>query len=101
MLNQKERNFRTGSWKREYERRLMTADEAARLVRSGDRVYIGTCTSVAYALAEALGRRKDELEDITILSSNAARSLDVMDPESEVFHVETFYMGPQERRAAS
>lgn len=101
MLNQKERNLRTGSWKREYERRLMTADEAARLVRSGDRVYIGTCTSVAYALAEALGRRKDELEDITILSSNAARPLDVMDPESEVFHVETYYMGPQERRAAS
>ncbi len=88
-------------WRTEYERRKMTADEAAKLVRSGDRVYIGTCTSVAYAVAEALGRRKDELEDVTILSSNVAKPLSVMDPDSSVFHVETYYMGPQERRAAT
>lgn len=90
-----------GSWEQEYRRRLMSPDEAVKLVKSGDRVYIGTCTSVAYALAEALGRRKDELEDITILSSNVAKPLAVMDPDSDVFHVETYYMGPQERRAAS
>ncbi|MGI6191058.1 MAG: acetyl-CoA hydrolase/transferase family protein [Eubacterium sp.] len=88
-------------WKAEYEKKLMTPEEAVKIVRNGDRVYIGTCTSVAYRLAEALGKRKDELKDITILSSNASRPLDVMDPDSDVFHVETYYMGPQERRASA
>ncbi|MFC2662869.1 MAG: acetyl-CoA hydrolase, partial [Eubacterium sp.] len=88
-------------WRADYEKKLMDPDEAVKMVKDGDRVYIGTCTSVAYRLAEALGKRKNELKDITILSSNASRPLDVMDPDSDVFHVETYYMGPQERRAAA
>lgn len=42
------------------------AEEAARVVRSGDTVYVGATSSVAYVLCEALGRRADELEDVTI-----------------------------------
>ena len=45
----------------------ITAAEAAASVRSGDRVYIGTSSSFAYEMLDALFDRKDELENVTLL----------------------------------
>ena len=47
----------------------ITPAEAAACVRSGDRVYVGTSSSFAYAIMDALYDRKDELEDVTLLGS--------------------------------
>ena len=35
---------------------------ALKLVQSGDTVYAGTCTSIAYTLLDALGDRAGELK---------------------------------------
>ena len=62
----------------EYRAKLRTPQEAVRCVKSGDTVYIGCCSSVAYALCEALGARGGELEDVTLVSSSTpARSAPV------------------------
>ena len=44
-----------------YKGKMMSAAEAAKLVKSGDRVYVGTASSFAYDMLEALWDRKDEL----------------------------------------
>ena len=42
------------NWKQEYQEKLRTAEEAVRTMRSGDRVYGGTASSIAYRLLDAL-----------------------------------------------
>ena len=46
----------------------VTADEAVKLVRSGDIVCCQGSTSVPVLLQEALARRADELRDVQIVS---------------------------------
>lgn len=46
----------------------MTADEAVKLIESGDHVYIQGSTSVPEVLVEALARRGSELRDVTLIS---------------------------------
>ena len=48
--------------------KYMTADEAVRLVKSGDTVCCQGSTSVPVILQEALTRRADELRDVQIVS---------------------------------
>lgn len=45
--------------------RVMTADEVAKLVKSGDHVYVQGSTSVPDTLLEAIARRHGELRDVT------------------------------------
>ena len=47
---------------------IMTADEAVRLIHSGDHVYIQGSTSVPETLVEAMTRRGHELRDVTLYS---------------------------------
>lgn len=49
----------------------MTADEAAKLIRSGDHVYIQGSTSIPEVLCEAMARRGSELRDVTLYSGFA------------------------------
>ena len=86
------------SLKKLFDEKLVTPDEAVQCIRSGQTVYIGTCTSTCYELARALGRRSDELENITIGCSNLFKPLDIMtDPDR--FRIISYFMGPTERQA--
>ena len=85
-----------------YKNKIMSAKEAAKLVKSGDRVYVGTASSFAYDMLEALWDRKDELEDIAILCSMSVRPSRMFSAdhdEHNPFRVETFFLGAQERIA--
>ena len=57
------------SWKASYESKLCTAEEAARHIKSGDRVTMGLMHGVSQVLIDALCARKDELMDVTVFSS--------------------------------
>jgi len=46
----------------------MTADEAVKLIESGDHVYIQGSASVPEVLVEALARRGSELRNVTLIS---------------------------------
>lgn len=54
------------NWKERYAGKLVSAEEAARAVQSGDRVWVGMFTSTPETLSAALLARKDELEDVEI-----------------------------------
>jgi 4-hydroxybutyrate CoA-transferase len=55
------------SWEPEYKKKLQTADEALRCVRSGTRVYIQPGCAEPEALVEALMRRAPEVYDVEIV----------------------------------
>ncbi len=85
-------------WKADYQQKSTTAEEVAAQVKSGDHVYIGQTSSIAYALAEALMEREGELEDVTILSQNVVRPLRCYIPgHRKTFKISTLYRGPAER----
>ena len=82
--------------------KIMSAAEAAKLVKSGDRVYVGTASSFAYDMLDALWDRRDELEDVAILCSMSVRPSRMFSADHDghnPFHVETFFLGAQERIA--
>ena len=86
----------------QYSDKIITAKQAAQLVKSGDRVYVGTASSFAYELLDALWDRKDQLEDVAILcrmSVRPSRMFSADWDEHNPFHVETFFLGEQERLA--
>ena len=56
-------------WKEEFKRKLVTPEEAAREIQSGDIIRLGWVISCPHTLCQALGKRKDELEGVTIINS--------------------------------
>ena len=85
-----------------YRDKIMSGAEAAKLVKSGDRVYVGTASSFAYDMLDALWDRRDELEDVAILCSMSVRPSRMFSTDHDdhnPFHVETFFLGAQERIA--
>ena len=84
----------------EFQDKTLTAQQAAALVRSGQKVYIGCCTSYARAIADALAARSEELEGVTIGCSNIIPPMSFLDcARPEAFHISTYFMGYEERRA--
>ncbi|MDD2979187.1 MAG: butyryl-CoA:acetate CoA-transferase [Hespellia sp.] len=53
-------------YKKKYASKLTTAEEAVKLVQSGDWVDYGWCTGTPEALDEALAKRYEELHDVKI-----------------------------------
>ena len=45
----------------EYKQKLVSADEAVKLIQSGDWVDYGWCTNIVDTLDKALAKRTDEL----------------------------------------
>ena len=54
------------SYLEEYQKKLVTAEEAVKVVKSGMWLDYGWCTGAPYALDQALANRADELTDVKI-----------------------------------
>ena len=82
----------------EYQRKLVSAEEAVKLVKDGDWVdYSQTC-SFPEALDEALAARKGELQDIKVRNAIAMKPIQVVeqDPAHETFTYNAWHMsGPE------
>ena len=86
--------------RRQFQEKELTAAQAAGLVKSGQKVYIGCCPSYARAIADAISARSQELEDVTIGCSNIIPPMSFLDCEHpEAFWISTYFMGYEERRA--
>lgn len=82
-----------------FQAKLVSPEEAVKIVNSGDIVYVGCNTSTANVLCNALGNRKDELENVTIatgIGTLAAETLQILDPRN--FRISTVFMGSWERK---
>ena len=79
----------------------VTADEAVKLIHSGDHVYIQGSTSVPETLVEAMARRGHELRDVTLYQAFAITRGEApyCRPElKESFLVDSFFVSNSVRR---
>jgi len=87
------------SWQDDYKRKLISAEEAARLVKSGDTVCIGIAQATPTELCDALGGRKDELEGIRLIHTiNVAGAFGWLYPDAQkAFQVSSMFRTPIDR----
>jgi len=90
------------NWQEEYKRKLVSPDEAVKEVKSGDVVTLGHTTTAPYSLCQALGRRKDELEGVTINTIGTIVPEPWFEPGYEkAFRLVSKFLSPFERPYAA
>lgn len=84
----------------EYRKKLCTAEEAVRLVKSGDWVDYGSNNSMPFSLDAALAARKDELHNVKVRGNLTPGPIQVIecDPDMEHFVYNTWHCGGYERK---
>ncbi len=86
------------SWQEEYKAKVCSAEEAAKVIRSNDRIAMSGGTCIPDAFSKALGNRAPELRNVLLSMGLALNLYDYMKPENkESFHIETVFVGPMER----
>ena len=75
------------SFLEEYKQKLVSADEAVKLVKSGDWVDYGFCNTHPHVLDEALARRAPELEDVKVRGGIALWKPAIFDIEEPAKHI--------------
>ena len=70
-----------------YQSKLTTADEAVKVIKSGDWVDYGFCAVHPRVLDEALARRAPELEDVKVRGGIALWKPAIFDIEDPVHHI--------------
>ena len=90
------------SLNREIHHKLMSAEEALSVVRSGDRVYIHSGCAEPERLVQALIRRRQELRDVEIVHLLTLGNADYVLPEMEPhFRHNAFFIGANVREAVN
>ena len=86
----------------EYKKKCVSADEAVKLICSGDWVEIAWGASYACLLGEAIARRKEELHDVNMRGGVVLKPLPFIesDPSGEHFTWNSMHMGGYERKLA-
>lgn len=86
-------------WQDEYRSKLVSVQEAASKVESGDRIWFGPCCAAPIQLMEALADRVDELQDVHVITGLALHPFKFLQSPKYVgrinFH--TVFYGPYER----
>lgn len=90
------------NWLDDYKSKLCTADEAVRLVNSGDRLYYGGNAAIPRALIDALARRAPELTDVRLAHVLLIGDDPLSAPGMEKsFRHHSMFVGPADRAAVN
>ena len=86
-------------WKQIYNSKLVSVEEAAAKIESGDRIWMGPCSGAPIQITEALADRVNELKDVHIITGLALHPFKILKSPEYIgrinFH--TMFMGPYER----
>ena len=90
-------------FQQEYQQKLVSADEAVKIIKSGDWVDYGWCTGTPDALDKALAKRTDELKDVKLRGGILLKPLAVFEREDagEHFCWNSWHMSGIERKYIS
>ena len=88
-------------YSQEYKQKLVSADEAVKLIKSGDWVDYGWCNGTVDVLDQALAKRTDELKNVNLRGGILLKPLAVFAREDagEHFTWNSWHMGGIERKA--
>ncbi len=90
------------SWIDDYNRKLCSAEEAVRLVESGNRVYYGGNAAIPLGLVRALAARYEELRDVQLNHVLLLGEDPLSGPEMEGhFRHNSLFVGPADREAVN
>ncbi len=84
-----------------YRKKLISAEEAARIVKSGDRIHLGTFGSICRDFEAALAQRIEEVEDVVLFTSlwsypESYKSIEA-DPEGKHVRLHSTHMSKSDR----
>jgi acetyl-CoA hydrolase len=83
-----------------YNKKLTTADEAVRRIKSGDNIVVQPGCAVPLELVRAMVKRKDELENVTLYHILIVGELPYVEPGMENhFKHKAFFIGANTRKA--
>ena len=84
----------------EYQKKLVTPQEAVKLVKDGDWVDFSQTCSFPEALDEALAQRRDELRDVKIRCAISMKPVQVVeqDPEHKAFTYNVWHCSGLDRK---
>jgi acyl-CoA hydrolase len=87
------------SWKDGYRQKLVSVEEAAAKIESGDRIWFAPCSAAPIQLMEALADRVNELKDVHVVTGLALHPFKFLRSPEFIgrinFH--TVFYGPYER----
>jgi len=88
-------------WQETYKKKLVTADKAAALIKSGDNIIMAGGPSQPMDIVNAICKRKDELKDVIITSGISMYPYDLFKAEYKG-HIgfRSIFLGPMERAFA-
>ena len=88
------------SFQDEYKQKLVSADEAVKIIKSGDWVDYGWCNNTVDALDVALAKRTDELKNVNLRGGILIKPLAVFEREDagEHFTWNSWHMSGLERK---
>ncbi len=93
---------KTSALEKEYQEKLVTADEAVKIVKSGDQVHYGLFGGLVRELDKALARRTEELHDVkvctTIWNYPEPPAILQADPKAEHFKYCSTHMSGLDRK---
>ncbi|MDP2931846.1 MAG: acetyl-CoA hydrolase/transferase C-terminal domain-containing protein [Chloroflexota bacterium] len=84
-------------YRAEYRRKLITADEAAGLVKSGMSIDYGAICGFPWLIDEKLTQRAPELEKVIIRAENSRTHIPEVDPNQEHFIYNSWFFSKMER----
>lgn len=90
-------------FQKEYQQKLVSADEAVKIIKSGDWVDYGWCNGTPDVLDQALAKRTDELKDVKLRGGILLKPLAVFEREDagEHFSWNSWHMSGIERKYIS
>lgn len=90
------------TWQNEYARKLTTAGEAVKTIRSGDNVYVHSNAAAPETLIQSMVERAPELTDVTILHILTLGKADYASRQyAKSFRVHALFIGPNVREAVN
>lgn len=82
--------------------KFKTAEEAVKIVKSGDRIYLHGSAATPHTLIRALGQRALELENVEIISISTLGDMCLADPECrDAFHFNSVFVSQNIRQAVN
>ncbi len=88
------------SWKNELDAKMMSLEDAAKLIDSGDKIWAGWFTCIPTALVNAVCARKDELRDVDLVTCVLAEPVACMQSSDFIGHIafHSMFVGALERQ---
>lgn len=85
-----------------YKDKFTTAEEAVKLINSGDRVFIHSVAAAPQPLINAMTERAPELEDVEIVHLHTEGNAPYVKPKySDTFHTNALFVGANVRKAVN